>query len=404
MTEAASGGSTVGSPAAGAVAPGRMSDMAGSGAAPSGTGARSMSDLGLPGPQGAALPGEKMTPLGDNWNAPEPPNTKQPVEVDETQIDPNAEVKEPEAEPQQDGVLTPEQQAAKYQEWMDSDQIPEEFLDRPIWLPDGKNGQIPVRLRDIGNNAMLYNDYQRKTTEVAQMRRQNEQYAAGRQRWIEDMNSGDGERGLRAIRGIGAEKTFEQIVIRYVQNMAKLEGLDPSLRQQVMEGQQAKDRAYFLQQTLDMREREAQQQTEQQNTNAGVNAPDIQYVQQSITAQIPEIYKQQNIKPSPLLEHFLGTMLAEAATGKRGPNGQWIEAPTIQLGRAPSRELLTTLVVAARQAADKHVSSHGQGLTPPPPTKPLQGSGPAAKAGTAGNLSAPKQARFSDLAGIKRPG
>jgi hypothetical protein len=410
MPEAAGnggGGSDVGSPAAGAVAPARLSDLGG---ASHGTQTRSlsMSDLGTVGTPtgpGAAAPGEKMTPIGDTpWGADKP--TAQPEQVDEQAIDPNAPPPEAEAEgePQTPATLTPEQQAAKYAEWMDSDQIPEEFLDRPIWIPDGKNGQVPVMLRDIPNNVLLYNDYQKKTTEVAQMRRQNEAYAQGRQRWINDMTSGDPEAGLRAIRGIGADKTLEQIVIKFVQNMAQLEGLPPNLRQQFIEGQQARDRAYYAEQQLQMIQQQQQAQMQQEQQQAGVNSPDIQYVQDSITRQIPEIYKQLNITENPLVEHLLSAELANAATGVRDPQtGQYITPPSIQLGRAPTRELLTQLVLAAKQKADSYVSGSGRKVSAPP-TKPLQGSGPAAKPGQRGNLSAPAQARFSDLATGRRSG
>src|SRR5882762_5344292 len=113
-----------------------MSDLGMGGSGRNGA-ARPMSDIGMPSSEGA-LTGQKMTPLtgpfGQSGDMHEDrkqqaPEAQTPVEGEE----PQQVEGEPEPEPQQDGVLTPEQQIAKYNEWMDSDQIPEEFLDRPIW-------------------------------------------------------------------------------------------------------------------------------------------------------------------------------------------------------------------------------------------------------------------------------
>lgn len=395
MPDDAGTGSDVGSPLAGAVAPGRLSDL-GTAAPAGGSPARTMSDLGKPADRGA--PPAKMQPLPELFGKPD----EKPELVDETAIDPTAPVTEPETPA---GELTVEQAAAKHKEWLDSDQIPEEFLDRPVWIDDGKGNQVPIRLRDIDKNVLLYNDYQKKTTEVAQVRRQNEAFTQGRQRWIEDMNSGDPDKGLRAMRAVGATQTLEKIVIKYIQNMAQLEGLPPQLQQQFMEGQQARDRAYFLEQQLEQhnqRLQAAQQEIEQQNAQQGANAPDVKYVQDSILQQLPNIYKQLRIVESPMIEQLLSTKLAAACEGVRDPQtGQWTTPPAIQLGRAPSRELLTQLVLSAKQEADGMMSrSQNRGLTPPP-TRPLQGSGPAAKPGARGNISAPQQSRFSDLANSK---
>lgn len=396
-----------GSDSGGAPGPARMSDL---GVGGSTTRSATMSDLGpgTGGPigPGAAAPGDKMTPLKmEDLMKPAPPNTGeegQQGEETEAEAQPEAEQQTEEQEP---GVLTPEQQAAKYQEWMDSDNIPDEFLDRPIWVPDGKNGQVPIRLRDVPNNIMLYTDYQKKTTEVAQQRRQNEQFLQGRNRWVEDMNSGDADRGLRAIRGIGAEKTLEQIVVKFVQNMAQLEGLPPQLQQQFLEGQRARDEAFFAKQQLEAIQRQqlaAQQQQEQQQ---GVNSPDIKYVTDYIERTMPEIFKANKIEATSTIEYILSNKLAQAAQGVRDPQTkQWIEPPTIQLGRAPSKALLTRLAIAAKQEADAMVANQSRPLNPPPPTPQLRGSGPAARPGQKGNISSPQQARFSDLANSRRPG
>ena len=405
----ATGGSDVGSPAAGAVtprAPQRMSDLGVGGQ--QGSGGR-MSDLGTPSAQGAARPGEKMTPLspfGDNdsmfqaLSEPKQPDAEPVVEPDvELEQTPAEEQQEP--DPNQ--PLTPEQQAAKYNEWMNSDQIPEEFLDRPIWVPDGKDGHVPVRLRDIHNNVLLYNDYQRKTTVLAEGNRQVEAFKAGRQNWVNDMTSGDPERGLRAIRGVGAEKCLEAIVVKFVQNMAALEGLSPQMQAQFLAGQKAQDRAYFAEQRLQQIQQEQERARLQAEQQQGTNAPDITYVQDSINAALPAIYKELNVQDSPAMDHILSSMLAEAAQGVRDPQtGQWITPPTIQLGRAPTKQLLTQIVLAAKQRADTWAVPQGKPIKAPP-TKPLQQSGPAAKPGQRGNISTPPRQRFSDLAPGGRP-
>jgi hypothetical protein len=410
---AGNGGSTVGSPAAGAVAPSRMSDL-GNGGAGGAAGSRQISDLGQVSSEGAIV-GEKMTPLtgpfGQKADARDRPNTQEPqVEPDPTQPVEEAVEGEPEAETeqQQDGTLTPEQQIAKYKEWMDSDQIPEEFLDRPIWVPDGKDNQVPIRLRDVPQNVMLYHDYQKKTTEVAQHRRQNEAYDAGRKRWVQDMNSGDPQAGLRAIRGIGADKTLGAIVVQYIKDMAALEGLPDHARQRILQAQALEDRAYFLEQQLQARVQQEQQAAQQQEAEAaqqGANAPDIKYVQDSITKQLPEVLKALRIEETELFNHFMSHKLAAAASGVRDQQtGQWLTPPTIQLGRAPTKALLMQLATAAKQEADASMASHGRGLTPPPAAKPLQGSGPAAKPGQRGNISTPERRPFSELASGRRSG
>jgi hypothetical protein len=406
---AASGGSTVGSPAAGAVAPSRMSDLANGGTAPA-SGAGRMSDLGSVSSEGALPSTEKMTPLtgpfGKAGDMHEPLNTPKTPEL----VEPDASepVAEPEAEPeaQQDGALTPEQQLAQYKEWMESDQIPEAFLDRPIWVSDGKGGQVPVRLRDAPNNMLLYNDYQRKTTELGVRNRQNDAREEGIKRWGEDVRSGDNERALRAMRAIGADKSLESIVVAYVRQMAELEAIPPHARERILKAQQAEDRAYYAEQQLQQLRAQQQQLQTQEAEQQGASAPDIKYVQDSITQQLPDIYKALNIRESPAIDHILSTKLAEAATGVRDPqSGQWITPPTIQLGRAPTRELLTQLVLAAKQQADAWAIPQGQPLrAPAPPTKPIQGSGPAAKPGQRGNLSTPQRQPFSALANRKVSG
>lgn len=412
---AGAGSADVGSPLAGAVAPGaarRMSDL-GVGGQPSAANARSMSDLGMPANVGAAQPGEKMVPLSPFGNpemmheeltrelAAEPTtNTEQP---EETQAQPE-EVQQEEQQPE--GVLTAEQKAAKYDEWLNSDQIPDELLDRPIWIDDGNGGSEPIRLRDIKNNVLMYKDYQRKTTKLAEGERKVEAYNKGRQRWIEDMNSGDPVRGLRAIRGVGADKTLENIVVQFVQDMARMERMDPADRARLIRAQQLEDENYYLRQNYELQQQQAREEAERQAAEQGINAPDVKYVQDSIQEQLPLIYKELNVQDSELMDHLLGPMLAEAASGQRDPRtGQWIVAPTIQLGRKPSKDVLTRIVLAAKQKAEAMTAG---GLSRPaaqtPPTKPLQGSGPAAKPGTRGNISQPEQRRFSDLAqgGVRR--
>lgn len=425
----ASGGpGSVGAGAAPGTAPSRMSDMGGgsSGGAP----ARGrMSDLGigggpkltdvsggddsgrgLPFGPGAAEPGEKMTPLGDNWGAEGPVDPEAPAEGEgEHEAQTPAEGEEQQAEQQTQQGLTPEQQLAKYKEWMDTDQIPEEFLDRPVWVPGLDGTKVPVRLRDIDKNVMLYNDYQRKTTELANDRRQHEHFVAGRERWKQDVTSGDGPRGLRAMRAIGADKTLDAIVISYVQEMAMMESMPPALRERFIAGRQAEDRAYFAEQRaqmLEQRELERQQQLNAEAAKQGEFAPDVQYVLQSITTQMAEIHKELQINEDtdPLYAQLLSQALAQATEGTRDPKtGRYIEPPAIQLGRAPSRELLHRIALGTKQRADSMRMTPPKSKMPPPATPQLRGSGPAAREGQRGNLSAPKQARFSDLANTMRP-
>ena len=387
-------------PAAGAVAPATFTSIgAGEGPVPGG---RPISDIGMPADVGAAP--EKMVPLfGNEHEVEEPAQT--PAEGQEEAAE-SAE-QQAESEQQPDGQLTPEALQAAFNQWKETGEVPEALADLPIWVPDGKDGKVPIRLSDIHNNVMLYNDYQRKTTEVAYEKRrvaaQEKQLMRGRDNWVADMNSGDPDAGLRAMRAVGAGKTLDAIVVRYVQKMAKLEGLDPQLRQEFLEAEAIRDRNFYLERQLQWKQEDDAQQAQEQAQQQGANAPDVKFVMDSIEKAIPELYKELRITDSPLIDHFLQLTLAEAATGKRDERGQWIEAPIIQLGRAPSRDVLKRLVLAAKEKADA-TTLRKPAPAKVPPTTPIKGSGPAAKPGQPGNIGAPPQMRFSDLAtgGVKR--
>jgi len=400
MSDVVNGGGG-GSPAVDVVAPARLSELGTSGQ-PASKGARSISDLGMPQGPGAAEPGEKMAKLTNPFGATET-SAKEPEPVNVDEIDPNAPVEEPETEPTpEDGQLTPEVLQAKYEEWANTGQVPEEFKDLPIWVPDGKDGFMPVRLGDIHNNVMLYNDYQKKTTEVANERRMMDAFKRGRDNWVNDINSGDADRGLRAMRGVGADKTLEAMVIKFVQNMAALENLPPEVRDRLLRAQKAEDEAYYAKQQLQQYQQQEQERAAREAEQSGANAPDVKFVQDAISKQLPDIYKALKIEDSPLVDHLLSSKLAEAATGVRDPQtGQWITPPIIQLGRAPSREVLTQLVLAAKQESESYTNGGKKRRLAPPPTVPIKGSGPAAKPGQRGNLSAPKRLRISDLANNK---
>jgi len=339
--------------------------------------------------------------IGDVSPAFEPAESQPEVqEQPETQTtEQQPETEQPEQE--QPGVLTAEQQAAKFQEWMDSDAIPEEFADKVYWHDsDGKGTMVPIRMKDIGNNILMYHDYQRKTTELAQQRREHEGRVNGYMQFKNDLTSGDPKMQQMALRAVGAD--IRALVIGYVQQEAELEKYPEHMRDRMRDAMHLEER-----QTLFQRQMQAKQEAEakaaaEAQQQQGVQAPDVVYVHERLNEMLPGILQQCGVMRSEAFEMVLDGIMAEAAMGVRGANGQWIEPPTIMRGRAPSPQVLQRLVLAAKEKLATLTQQHGRQQNPPrsKPPQSLGGSGPAAKPGTQGNLSQPERKRFSDMGGL----
>lgn len=383
--------SDAGSPMGGAIDPGtarRISEL-GSHSTPNAVGMQR-----LDGPEPQELGDVKPMTMHDI--------TKDPGEVvgDEMQVlEQDSEVAE--------GQQTHEQLAKEYQELMDSAELPlDKFGDKVIWYDsDGKGAMVPIRLQDIPNNILMYNDYQRKTTEVAERGRQLDGREAGMKQFRADVISGDPEVGLRAWRAIGGEKTMREMVIHYINEQATLEKLPPNMQARFMKQQQLEDDNFYLQRREQHRQRQAEQQQTQQAQEQGAAAPDITFVQQTIINSLPETYKSLGISEvehtSDAFQYELDRIFTAAATGERNADGSWKSAPTIQRGRAPSKQLIANLVLSAKQNVDKLFSSpHAKRLGAPrkvATNTPLTGTGPAPAQGQRGNISAPQRMRWSDM-------
>lgn len=388
--------SAIGSPAAGAVDPGavraRLSDMGNANV-----------DVGMPTmpkvePGQPAQPAQQPVKLSDQL-AQETGQEIEPTpeELLEAQT---TDESEPPA-----GEMTPEQIVEKYNQWMNSDEIPDEFLDRPIWVPNGKKGPIPVRLRDIGENVLMYNDYQQKTTEIAQRNREFDKRENARKAWVNDLRSGDPRLGLRAINAVGAGETLHNIVVQYIKQEAMLESLPAHIRDEYRAGMQARERSELLEAQLRSMQQSTQQDEQSELEQQGMNAPDIQYTLQSIEQRLPNIYKQIGVDgEDPAYQSELGRLLRAEVDGERDKRtGEWIKPPGIQIGRAPTDAMLQRLAVAAKQNLEQLASRYGRGLERRQQqqqlTPPVTGgaTGPTAKPGQRGNLSQPQRKRFSDL-------
>jgi len=387
------GASDIGSPMAGAVDPATY---------------RRISDLGT---VNAGQVPAGMVSLDD----PAPAPAQQGVEGEQAPTD-EAEMQsldEPAAEEQQlledetgppEGALTPEQMAAKFQEWQESADIPDEFMDKVMWFDDGKGGQVPMRLRDLPDNVLMYRDYQRKTAEVADSRRQVDRLITGQRMLAEDMRSGDAVRGLRAARYMADEKTLEAMVLQYVNERAELEQLPPHQQRRLLAARDAEIRAHFNEQKAKQLEAELNAQRAAEQAAQGAQAPDIVHVQQHIINTLPSIYKELGLKPEYVEDdgfvYELERVFERAAAGVKGPDGQWTEPPVLQRGRTPSPKLIKQLVLQTKQNLDRMTSGpRARRLGGPkkvaPPT--LRGTGPAAQPGQRGNIGQPTRKRWSEM-------
>jgi hypothetical protein len=334
---------------------------------------------------------------------PMPANQQTPAAAAEAESQPETQQPEtpPEAEPQE-GAPTVEQLAAEWQKHKDSPDLDlDAFGDKVIWTKDRDGNQVPMRVSDIPRHTMLYGDYQAKTTEMAKERRVLEQHQAGIQAFQRDLLSGDPQLGMKAMRWMGAEKTMHGMVVAYVQRMARLEGLAPDVREEFLAGERAKDEADMLRRQLQARQLQEQQLAQSQAAQQGIQAPDIQHVMGHIEQRLPDVCKAMGVTDSPAFQRELGEVLARATEGERGPDGRWIVAPTIQRGRTPTDESLRQLVGEARERVQALIAAAGGRQPPrqqlPPPPAAAAVSGPAAKPGTAGNISTPERRRLSDM-------
>lgn len=312
-----------------------------------------------------------------------------------------------EAAPEAD---TPEALAAKWRELQDNPEIDMElFGDKVLWYDsDGKGTMMPIRMADVPNNILLYNDYQRKTTEVAERNRALDRKENGMKQWAQDIQSGDPKVGRRAMRAMGGESTMRAMVIDYVNEQAWLERQPQDVQERFLRVQQIEDENFYLKRRDERNAQQQQQMQEQQAQEQGVNAPDIVFVQQAIDRALPEVCQALRISneefESDAFQYELGRALVAAVDGKKGADGRWIVAPTIHRGRVPSKSLLQNIVAQTKQRVDKMLASpQAKRLTGPkrkPPPTP-SGSGPAPAAGQRGNLSQPQRMRWSDM-GKKR--
>ena len=374
-TAAPSGGAQPGAPLAGAVSPAEVHQQS-----------RRLSEMEGPAPGMVDLRAEVAG--GDPATAPtEPAPEGEP-----------APEQPPEVDPEQP---TPEQLAAEWQKHRDSPDLDvEAFGDKVLWVKDRDGNPVPLRVRDVERQTLLYRDYQHKTTELARERRAVEAQQQGMQAFQRDLLSGDPQTALKAMRWIGADKSMHAMVVSYVQRMAQLEGMPDAIRQQFLEGERARDRAEQLERQLAARQQQEQQLAQQQAAEQGINAPDIQHVMQHVEQRLPDICKQLGVVQSDVFDRELGDRIARAAEGERGADGRWTTAPTIQRGRTPTDDVLRQLVGAAWEETQRLIA-RASGLAPkpklPPPPAAAAVTGPAAKPGQRGNISQPERKRWSDM-------
>lgn len=305
-----------------------------------------------------------------------------------------------------EGAPTPEQ-IAEWREFNDNPNIDtDKHGDKVLWYDaDGKGDMRPIRLKDVPQNILMYNDYQRKTTEVAERNRQLDRRENGQKQLIADITHEDPTVGLRAWRAMMPEKQVEKLVLSYINERAALEKLDPAMQQKFLAQQKLEDENFYYKRRLERIETAQQQAAEQAKQQQGAAAPDIQFVQQHILDSLPSVYQQLGIPDvehtSDAFQYELDRQFTLAAAGERNPDGTWRVAPTIQRGRAPTRQTIQQVVLAAKQSVDKLMaSSYAKRIAPPKrvaPAATFSGTGPAAAPGTRGNISAPERKRWSDM-------
>lgn len=288
-----------------------------------------------------------------------------------------------------------EQLGQQAQQWLDSESVPEAFGNKVIWVND-----VPIELQHIKDNVMLYSDYQRKTSALAQDRREFtakiEKREQGVTNFINDIKSGDTKLGMRALRAVGVDKTtFHNLVVEYVRNQAALEAMHPDARQAHLEAVARADAAELDARAMRQQFEESQRTQQTELTNQGVDAPDIKHVVTSLDQRLPGIERELGVIQSPAYERELAAVLVAACTGTRDAAGQWVEPPVIQPGRPPSNQQLRRLIATAKENVALLVAQHRAPPQVRPPT--LAGAGPAAAPGQRGNLSAPARGRFSDM-------
>lgn len=306
-----------------------------------------------------------------------------------------------------EGAPTPEQ-IAEWREFNDNPNIDtDKHGDKVLWYDaDGKGDMRPIRLKDVPNNILMYNDYQRKTTEVAERHRQLDRKENGQKQLIADItNKEQPGVSLRAWRTMMGEEQTEAVVREYIKERYALEKLDPVMQQRFLAQQKLEDENFYYRRRLERIETMQQQAEEQARQQQGAAAPDIQFVQQHIVDALPSVFQQMGISEaehsSDAFQYELDRQFTLAASGQRNPDGTWSVAPTIQRGRAPSRQTIQQVVLAAKQSVDKLMAStYAKRVAPPKrvaPAATFSGTGPAAAPGTRGNISAPERKRWSDM-------
>lgn len=412
--------SDVGSPMAGATDPAsfrRMSDLGThkAGQAPTGMIALDTGNQPVARQQLGEVRQFKAQDFGQQPNTqqasdPQKADLSQMVNLDQLDDNGNPSIEGEEQQNLEELEAKPEEQGeaidyeAKYKEWMESPDLPEEFQDRVMWFDaDGKGDMQPIRIRDIPQNIMMYRDYQKKTHELGERNRKIDRLVNGHKLLSEDVKSGEAARGLRAWRYMGGEKTLEAMVLQYVNERAELEALPPHLQAKLLTERQAADENFYLKQQMAMLQREREAEAQAQASQQGVEAPDIQFVHKHIVETLPTIFNQLSIKAeeyeSEAFQYELERVFERAALGIRAADGTYTSPPMLQRGRTPSNKLLTQLVLETKQGVDKMIS-RGYRQKPPRKQAPVNvsgGTGPSAKPGQRGNMSQPQRLRWSDM-------
>lgn len=393
--------SDVGSPMSGAIDPGsarRISELGSTaqvqgkmqrldGPAPQPLGeVKAFDAASVPGNQDQMIDLEALDAPGDDVEAPQ--ELQQVEEVDPSKP-------------------TPEQLAKEYQEFLDNPEIDvDKHGEKVMWYDaDGKGTMVPIRLKDLPNNILLYNDYQRKTTEVAERNRILDRKENGQKQFIADLASEDGDVQLRAARQMMNPKGLEAFVLKYIDERARIEKYDPVTQQQILDAQRLADENFYLKRMQDRQQQQQQAEQQRMQQEQGAAAPDIAFVQQTIMQTLPESYKQLGISEaehtSDAFQYELDRLFTMAASGERNPDGTWKVAPTIMRGRAPSKQLITNLVLQTKQRVDAMMASpKARRLSPPrkiATNTPNVGTGPAPGQGERGNISAPQRMRWSEM-------
>lgn len=230
--------------------------------------------------------------------------------VDAVEEDPSQNVQPNDGLGNEPAPELPAEYAELKAKW-DSPELPEELEDRLVTV-DFENGAEPMTIADLKKAAMRHADYSRKTTEVAQLRKQAQAGLQGQQRLVEALSSPQTfVQGLETLAQFEPRvmHAFEDAVKTYVeQEIADFEavGRNHELLQRVKEGRRSQREAEHYKRRLQERDAADARAREEQGR---AQAPDVQLVVKQLAQFVPRAFQAAGLPESGLARQMVGPEL-----------------------------------------------------------------------------------------------